>query len=70
MSDQCDRGECVFEQRYNTLPPSDVAIETLATLDYANSSQDMEYIELTSQKIYIGEICTVCGRFISPQRSN
>ena len=65
MLDQCDRKYCEFEPRYNTTPPSDEAIRILPELNYSNSEQDFEYIELLTAKIYLGDFCKQCGRFVS-----
>lgn len=60
----CFRGLCKFEPRYNSLSPSDVAIEAIMAVDFNYESDRQELLDKTATSIYLGDICMTCGRVI------
>lgn len=60
MSDLCASGH-EFEPRYVTRAPTADQIRACDAEDFTTSSAIIELVEALTSKIYVCDICTVCG---------
>jgi hypothetical protein len=60
MSDLCVSGH-KFESRYITRAPNADQIHACDAENFSTSSDIIELVEALTSKIYVCDICTVCG---------